>query len=128
MWTLDTRWFDVAVFSALSAVLTVIFGRFEEYKPAWRRLAKLALLLLLLLGMIELAGRVWAYLVLSVLFVAGGAFHFTLLSRAGINGWTGEPREKFDALLREVRANGEAPTLWKLAVGRRSSTHGRPGP
>ena len=38
MWTLDSRWFDVAAFSTLCAVLTVLFGRFEQHKPAWRRL------------------------------------------------------------------------------------------
>ena len=117
MWTLESRWFDVAAFAMLSVVLTVIFGRFEEHKPAWRRLAKLAVLLLLLLGTIELAGRAWAYAVLSVLFVAGGAFHFTVLSRAGVNGWTGEPREKFEALLREVEAEGEAATFLRIARG-----------
>ncbi len=42
---LDSRWFDVAAFSTLWAVLTVVFGRFEQHKPAWRRLAKFAALL-----------------------------------------------------------------------------------
>ena len=128
IWTLESRWFDVAAFAMLAVVLTVIFGRFEEYKPAWRRLAKLAFLLLLLLGLIEVAGRAWAYAVLSVLFVTGGAFHFTLLARAGINGFTGEPRDRFDALLRDVKANGEARTFWKLARSLRPAPNGRPKP
>ena len=54
MWTLDSRWFDVAAFSTLWAVLTVVFGRFEQHKPAWRRLAKFAALLTLLLVLIML--------------------------------------------------------------------------
>lgn len=117
MWTLESRWFDVAIFSALSAVLTVIFGRFEEHKPAWRRIAKLALLLTLLLVLIETAGRAWAYGVLGLLLAAGGTFHFLVLSRAGINGFTGEPRDKFEALRREVVAHGEVTTLVRLVRG-----------
>lgn len=121
MWTLDSRWFDVAIFSTLSVVLTVIFGRFEEHKAAWRRLAKLALLLALLLALIDVAGRAWAYGILGLLFAAGGSFHFFVLSRAGINGFTGEPREKFEALLRDVAAHGELRTLISLARPRRRS-------
>lgn len=122
MWTLESRWFDVAVFSALSAVLTVIFGRFEEHKPAWRRIAKLAVLLTLLLVLIETVGRAWAYAVLGLLMAAGGTFHFLVLSRAGINGFTGEPREKSEALLREIAAHGELKTLIDLARPRRRSS------
>jgi hypothetical protein len=122
VWTLESRWFDVAVFSALSAVLTVIFGRFEEHKPAWRRIAKLALLLTLLLVLIETVGRAWAYAVLGLLMAAGGTFHFLVLSRAGINGLTGEPRERFEALRREIAAHGELKTLIGLARPRRRSS------
>jgi hypothetical protein len=32
MWTLDSRWFDVAVFSTLWGVLVIVFGRFEQHK------------------------------------------------------------------------------------------------
>jgi hypothetical protein len=39
-------------------VLVITFGRFEQHKPVWRRLAKFALLLTLLLVLIEpLAAR-----------------------------------------------------------------------
>ena len=122
MWTLESRWFDVAAFATLSAVLTVIFGRFEEHKAAWRRIAKLALLLTLLLVLIETVGRAWAYGVLGLLMAAGGTFHFLVLSRAGINGFTGEPREKSEALLREIAAHGEFRTLIALVRPRRRSS------
>ena len=116
--TLDSRWFDVAGFTALCAVLTVVFGRFEQHKPAWRRLAKLAVLMALLLALIETVGRGWGYGVLGLLLAAGTALHFTVLSSLGINGWTGEPREKFEALLREIDATGEARTLLTIAWSR----------
>jgi hypothetical protein len=117
MWTLDSRWFDVAVFASLCAVLTVLFGRFEQHKPAWRRLAKLAALLALLLVLIETAGRAWAYAAIGLMLSAGAAFHFAVLTKLGINGWTGEPRDKFEALLREIELHGERRTLLRLARG-----------
>jgi hypothetical protein len=49
MWSTDSRWFDVAAFSTLWVVLGVLFGKFEQHKPAWRRLSKKAALLILLL-------------------------------------------------------------------------------
>ena len=127
MWTLDSRWFDVAAFSTLWAVLTVVFGHFNQHKPAWRRLAKFAALLTLLLVLIETAGRLWAYVSLGVLLTAGGWVHFAVLSKRGINGWTGEPREKFEVLLRDVEAQGDLRSLLTFArnllPGR--STNGR---
>jgi hypothetical protein len=115
MWATDSRWLDVAVFSTLWAGLVIVFGRFEQHKPAWRRLLKFAVLLALLLGLIASAGRAWAYGVLALFFAAGGALHFAVLSRRGINGWTGEPREKLEALLREIERDGEARSLLRVA-------------
>ena len=110
-WGVDTRWFDVAAFAMLWSVLIIVFGHFERHKPAWRRLLKFALVLAVLLGLVEAAGRGWAYAVLGLLLAMGGSIHFAVLSKRGINGWTGEPRETFDALLREIKENGELRTL-----------------
>ena len=119
---LDSRWFDVAGFTALCVVLTVVFDRFERHKPAWRRAAKVAGLVAIQIVLIQTAGRAWTYAALGLLLLAGATLHFTVLSRLGINGWTGEPREKFDALLREIEAHGERRTLFRVATSRR-----RPG-
>jgi hypothetical protein len=116
---LDSRWFDVAAFSTLWVVLLAVFGHFASQKPAWRRVLKFAVLLALLLALIESAGRVWAYAALGLLLAAGGTVHFTVLAKRGINGWTGEPREKLDALLRDVEREGEIRMLWRLARPRR---------
>ncbi len=115
MWSTDSRWFDVAAFTTLWVVLTVVFGHFAQHKPAWRRLSKWAVLLLLLLVLVETAGRLVAYGVLGGLLMAGASFHFLVLSRLGINGWTGEPRDRFEALLREGEIRGEARTILRLA-------------
>jgi hypothetical protein len=42
-----------------------------------------------------------------------------VLVRLGINGWTGEPRDRFEALLREIEVHGEAATLLRIALGSR---------
>jgi hypothetical protein len=117
MWTLDSRWFDVAAFSTLWAVLLIVFGRFQQHQPAWRRLVKFAVLLGLLLGLIAIAGRAWAYGVLALFLAAGGAVHFTVLSKRGINGWTGEPRDKLEALFHEIEVQGEGRALIGFARG-----------
>ena len=115
MWSTDSRWFDIAAFSTLWVVLTVVFGRFEEHKPAWRRLSKWAALLVLLLVLVDTAGRLVAYGVLVLLLMAGALFHFAVLSKLGINGWTGEPRDRFEALVRQVEIHGETRTMLRLA-------------
>jgi hypothetical protein len=115
MWSTDSRWFDVAAFTTLWVVLVVAFGRFEQHKPAWRRLSKFAVLLVLLLVLVETAGRLVAYGVLGLLLMAGTSIHFAVLSKFGINGWTGEPRDRFEALLREFRLHGETRTMLRLA-------------
>ena len=117
MWSTDSRWFDVAAFSTLWVVLVVMFGKFEQHKPAWRRLSKKAALLLLLLVLVETAGRLVAYGVLGLLLLAGATIHFVVLSKLGINGWTGEPREKFEALLREFEIHGETRTILRRVRG-----------
>jgi hypothetical protein len=118
---IDSRWFDVAGFTTLCVVLTVVFGRFEQHKPAWRRLAKIAVLVALALVLVESLGRAWAYAIFALMLAAGAALHFVVLSNLGINGWTGEPRDKFEALLREIEAHGERRTLFRIATARRRS-------
>jgi hypothetical protein len=65
--------------------------------------------------LVETTGRPVAYGVLGLLIIVGASFHFAVLSRLGINGWTGEPRERFDALVRELETHGETRTTLKLA-------------
>jgi hypothetical protein len=115
MWTTDSRWLDVAAFTTLWAVLTVLFGRFAQHQPAWRRLVKWVALFVLLLALVETAGRRVAWGVLGLLLMAGASLHFAVLSKLGINGWTGEPRDRFEALMRELEIHGETRTLLRMA-------------
>lgn len=58
-----------------------------------------------------------AYGVLGLLLLAGATVHFVVLSKLGINPWTGEPRDKFDALLREFEIHGETQTILRRVRG-----------
>ena len=64
--------------------------------------------LAILLALTQTAGRSWAYGVLVLLFFSGGVTHFWWLRKHGINGWTGEPRDKYLALVKRVRDRGQA--------------------
>jgi uncharacterized membrane protein YfcA len=91
-------WFEVAVVATLFAVGNIVFGHFEEGTPRWRRIAKLALFIVLGVFVSSRFGRSWFWVLLAAPAVAVVVIHVWWLPRKGINGWTGEPREKYYAL------------------------------
>ncbi len=103
MWGTETRWFDVAVVMSLFAVGSILFGRFEEHKPRWRRLLKVVIVLVLTLTLAATVGRVWAYGLLVLPILGAAWVHLRWLPRHGINGWTAEPRDKYLELVRSRR-------------------------
>jgi hypothetical protein len=100
MWRTDTIWFDIAVVLAIFAVGTILFGHFEEHKPKWRRLLKVVVVLGIVVGLATMAGRFWAYVFLGIPLAGAAVIHLWWLPRHGINGWTGEPKEKYYALVK----------------------------
>ena len=108
MWNLDTRWFDVAVVMTIFAFGSILFGRFEEHKPRARRALKVAIVLAVTVGLASTAGRAWAYAVLAIPLVGAAYVHLVWLPKHGINGWTGEPRDRYLALLAE-RSTARGP-------------------
>jgi hypothetical protein len=109
MWTTNTPWFEVAVMTTFLAAGNILFGHFEEHKAKWRRLLKLALF-----AGVTAAGSsfgwhwvVWA--LIGAAIVGAGYLHLRWLPSHGINGWTGEPREKYHELIEATR--GKHPKL-----------------
>lgn len=100
MWQTDTAWFDVAIVMSIFAIGNILFGHFEEHKPKLRRVLKVALVLAVTVMLAQTAGRFWAYLVLSVPLLGAAYVHLRWLPRKGINGWTGEPKDKYYALVK----------------------------
>lgn len=88
-------WMDVAIAASIFALGNILFGHFEEGVPKWRRVAKF----LLFIGLVALvsakAGRVWVYVLGGAMLLCVGLVHVWWLPRHGINGWSGEPREKY---------------------------------
>ena len=110
MWDTATAWFDVAVMSSCLLVGHILFGHFEAHRPSWRRLLKAAFFISLTVTLAQTVGRAWAYgwIALLLLFVIW--VHAVWLPRQGINGLTGEPRDRYlklskKAKLRDVFSN-----------------------
>jgi predicted MFS family arabinose efflux permease len=103
MWSTNSLWFDVAMVMSLFGVGNICFGRFEEHKPRWRRLLKVAIVLAVTLTLSATVGRTWAYAVLALPLVGAAWIHLVWLPRNGINGWTAEPRDRYLALVTRRR-------------------------
>jgi predicted MFS family arabinose efflux permease len=100
MWSIDTPWFDVAVIGVGFGLGNILFGRFEEHRSRWRRVAKLVLVLAITLGLAQTVGRAWAYGWMVPLLLFALWIHGVWLPRHGVNGWTAEPRERYHELLK----------------------------
>ena len=88
-------WLEVAVVATLFAVGNILFGHFEEGTPKWRRLAKLALVMALGVAISRSFGRAWFWAFLAAMALPAIVIHAWWLPKRGINGWTGEPRDKY---------------------------------
>ncbi|MEM0964707.1 MAG: hypothetical protein AAGJ81_00975 [Verrucomicrobiota bacterium] len=88
-------WFEVALVSSLFAVGNIFFGHFEEGTPKWRRLAKFLVFLGLSLLISATIGRIWFFVFLGAMLLFVFVIHLWWLPKHGINGWTGEPKEKY---------------------------------
>lgn len=104
MWNTETLWLDVAVVTFVFAVGTILFGHFEEHRPKWRRLLKVVVVLVVVVGLSWSVGRVWAFTVLLVPILGAAVIHVWWLPKHGINGWTGEPKDRYYELI------GHGPT------------------
>jgi hypothetical protein len=95
MWNIDTYWFDVSLITGLTAFGSIYFGHFEEHTPKWRRVMKLIFFILLAVSISATAGRVWTLVFVGLCLVAVFIVHAIILPSKGINGLTGEPKEKY---------------------------------
>ena len=87
--------FEVAVVSTMFAVGNILFGHFEEGTPKWRRLLKMAIVICAAIAVSAYLGRVWFWALLMAMLLPAVYIHVWWLPRRGINGWTGEPKEKY---------------------------------
>lgn len=91
-------WLEIAIVATIFAIGNILFGHFEVETPKWRRVLKV-FIILGLTGLISAtAGRPWSFIFIALLLPGPIAIHVWWLPRHGINGWTGEPKEKYYAL------------------------------
>ncbi|MDQ3063282.1 MAG: hypothetical protein M3R14_10570 [Acidobacteriota bacterium] len=88
-------WFEVAIVALLLLVGQIFFAHFEEQTPRRRMLFKHALDILILFSISHLFGRFWFYVSLAAAMVPALVIHAWWLPKHDINGWTGEPKEKY---------------------------------
>lgn len=99
MWTTHSLWFEISIVMSIFAVGNVLFGHFEEHKPKWKRVAKIAVTLLLVLSISSFFGRMWSFLFLGCMAFIPLVIHTWWLPKNGVHGWTGEPKERYYALI-----------------------------
>lgn len=91
----SSLWFEVAVVMAIFAFGNIFFGHWEERTPKWRRALKPVVFLAVVLGISQAFGRAWAMGFLAFWILPLLVIHGWWLPKNGINGWTGEPKEKY---------------------------------
>jgi len=92
---MNTLWFEIAVIATIAAVGNILFGHFEEGTPKWRRVTKIFLIMAIAVFISGAFGRFWFYVMLATMAVAIGLIHAWWLPKHGINGLTGEPKNKY---------------------------------
>ena len=91
----SSLWFDVAVVMAIFAFGNIFFGHFEERTPKWRRALKPIVFVAVVVGLSYSVGRAWAMGFLAFWILPLAVIHGWWLPKHGVNGWTGEPKEKY---------------------------------
>lgn len=108
MWRTDSLWVETAIVLGIFAVGNILFGHFEQHNPPARRLAKVAVVLAITLVLSSTVGRAWGLGWLLIPLAAAAYVHLHWLPRHGVNGWTGEPRDRYLALIAD-RKRGREP-------------------
>lgn len=107
MWRTDSLWLEPAIVMGIFAVGNILFGHFEQHRHPARRLAKVGVVLALTLVLSSTLGRAWGLGWLLLPLAAAAYVHLRWLPKHGVNGWTGEPRDRYLELVTR-RRGGEA--------------------
>jgi hypothetical protein len=95
MWNTDSLWFEVAIVSGVILLGHIFLGHFEEQSPKLRKLGKYLASLVLVVTVSIFFGRAVALTLFALMFIPVLYIHMIWLPKKGINGWTGEPKEKY---------------------------------
>ena len=95
MWNTDTLWFEVAIISTMNAVGSALLSHFEVQTSKWKKVVKLLFSIIAITTISATLGRGWAFGFLGLMMAGVLFIHIIWLPRKGINGWTGEPEDKY---------------------------------
>lgn len=95
MWDTHTIWFEISIVCGTIALGHILLGHFEERTTWTRKLAKFVGALILVIGLSTFFGQKVALIVYGLLYIPVLWIHLVYLPKNGINGWTGEPKEKY---------------------------------
>jgi len=89
---------DITIVAAFLAIGNVAFRHFDPQMPLWRRLLKILAALAITAITSYYFGRTGVMIALAIAMLPVIYIHGIWLPRHGVNGWTGEPRERYYAL------------------------------
>lgn len=70
MWARTTYWFDLSIFFSSIVLGTICFGRFEDWKPRWRRVLKIVIASGIFVALLRFGGRQVAWGVMGAMLLA----------------------------------------------------------
>jgi hypothetical protein len=88
-------WQEIAIVSTIVVFGNFFFGHFEELTPKWKRVLKFISYTTILCLISYFFGITWFYITLGAMLLMVVIVHAWWLPKKGINGLTGEPREKY---------------------------------
>lgn len=88
-------WFEISIVAVLLLVGQITFAHFEEQTPRWRILLKHTLGIAFFVSVSYFFGRFWFYASLVATLIPVLIIHVWWLPKHGVNGWTGEPKDKY---------------------------------
>jgi hypothetical protein len=89
---------NITIVAVLLAIGNVAFRHFEPSMPLWRRLLKIFVALAITAVISYYFGRTGVIIAIGIAILPVIYIHGIWLPRHGVNGWTGEPRERYYAL------------------------------
>jgi len=91
-------WQDIALVAVIHTIGGIFFGHFEVHTPKWRKVAKVIAVLAVTAAISTKFGHTGVYITLGAMILGVVYIHGIWLPKHGINGWTGEPKDKYYAL------------------------------
>ena len=91
-------WLDVGAMAVFLLIGNVVFRHFEPMASMGRRVAKVVAILGVTAAVSYYFGRTGVVIAFVAAFLPVVYIHAIWLPKHGVNGWTGEPREKYYAL------------------------------